>query len=248
MSEGTTHLNQLRSRIERYGACMAAVKSYSGEIFFLQRSELLPLLQSAKDRRAEMQSAIRVVYVIRYIYLNIRMILEQIAFAMALAHADIKDKRIKGWHPGRVVDALRKAEPTPFYPKPTNSPIEYLRQQQFSPTYRKVSAILHTGNPLRMQSSKRVDPQDTASAVDAQKALQEAQEMTKMLGEIRNLLAEHEMPTSFSGCAPWQVRMCGRRDRVTISAQYKNLVIDCWPPVSVYDEATIDFWRDGKWP
>ena len=248
MSEGTAHFDQLRSRMERYGACMAAIRSYFDEIFFLQRNQLLPLLLSINDRSADMQSTIRVVCVIRYIYLNVRMSLEQIAFGMALANADITDRRIEGWHPGRVVSALRHAKLTPFYPRPKNSQVEYLHEEQFVPTYGKTNAILHTGNPLRMQSRKQIDPQVTASAVDAEKALQEAREMMTMLGEIRNLLAEHEVPTSFKGCPPWQVRMCDQKGGVFISTLFNANIVDCSQPTVAYDKTITDFWRNGRWP
>ena len=248
MSKGTPDSDQLGRRMERYGACMAAIRSCVAEIFLLQRNELLPLLQSIADRRADAQSTIRVIYVIRYIYLNIRIILEQVAFGMALANADITDKRIAEWNPRRVMGGLRNAKLTAFYPKPTNSPAEYLREDQFLPTYGKTNAILHTSNPLRLQGRKRIDPNVTASAIDAGEALQEAREMTTILGGIRNLLAEHEVSTSFRGCAPWQVRMSDQKGGVFISALFGTDTMDCWQPTVACDKMTTDFWRHGRWP
>lgn len=108
----------LQRRMERYGSCMASVRLHIQEILFLQRTELLPLLQSMTKGGGEAESKTRGVHIIRYIFLNLRFVIEQLAFGMALAHYDsIEGQGLLNWKPKTIITALQKTV-TEYYPEP----------------------------------------------------------------------------------------------------------------------------------
>ena len=241
------NLTLLRRRLERYGSCMANIGLFVDEIFFLQEDQLLPILASFHE--ADTGAKIRVIHLVRYVHLNMRFIVEQIAFGMALANYDaLNNARLLKWSPTEIVKTLRHANCKHFYPKPSNPTTEYLREEDFLRFYGQLGDLLHSGNPLRMEAKESIVPGVTAPAKDAEKALVHAQEMSGRLKRVRNLLADHQVATSFDGCAPWRIRMCNQEGQIEVSTRWGGTVVETVPPSTVHTEKSSRFWRLGELP
>ena len=237
----------LRRRLERYGSCMANIVLLVDEIFYLQEEQLLPILSSLLE--ADTGSKIRVIHLVRYVHLNMRFIIEQIAFGMALANYDaVNNARLLNWSPREIVKTLRHANCKHFYPKPNNPATEYLREQDFLRFYGRLGDLLHSGNPLRMEAKESIVPEVTAPAKDAEKAVVQAREMNGRLMRVRNLLADHEVATSFDGCAPWRISMCNEEGHIEISTRWGGTVVGARQPSVVHTEKNSRFWRLGELP
>lgn len=249
MGQSTSEAGRLRRRIERYGSCMANIRWHITEILFLRRRELHSLLQSIAEDGPEAETTMRVVHVIRYAYLNVRFVLEQIAFGMALAHYDaLRDRKLLDWKPKTIITALKRVPVSDFYPTPVQSSAEHLSLQEFLTSYGLVNRVLHTGNPLNMEKRESIDRLTTAPANDATKVLKQARQMTATLNGIRNLLVEHRVTNSFEGCDAWLVRMCDEEGQIRLSTRSQSHSIECDSPFQWRDREGIEFWRHGRVP
>ena len=228
---------------------MASIRWHIQEVFFLRQTELLSLLMSIKNGEATAESTMRVVHVIRYAFLNLRFVIEQLAFGMALAHYDsIKGKGLLNWNPKTIIAALETTTATGFYPKPVDVKGEHLAQRDFLGLYGQVNSVLHTRNPLKMEQKALVDRRTTAPAMDAKWVLTQARRMTEALMGIRNLLVEHLVLSSFRGCDAWLVRMCDDQGQIHLSTRFRGDSVECNPTFHWRDEEGMKFWRHGDVP
>ena len=249
MEQSTSEADMLIRRMERYGSCMASIRWHIKEILFLRRRELHSLLQSIRDEGSEAETTMRVIHVIRYGYLNLRFVLEQMAFGMALAHYDaLQDRGLMDWKPRAIISALKQVTISGFYPRPVQSSGEHLSLQNFLTSYGRVNSVLHTGNPLKMEKRGSVDRLTTAPAIDATHVLTQAGQMTGTLKGIRNLLVEHRVTSSFEGCDAWLVRMCDEQGQIRLSTRLRSHSVECDSPFQWRDREGIEFWRHGRVP
>lgn len=245
----SSKLDVLTRRLERYGSCMAIVRWHIREIIYLRQEELLGLLVSVKGKGSSAESTMRTIHVIRYAYLNLRFVLEQMAFGMALAHYDaLQNKGLLNWKPKTIMTALNNLDVGGFFPRPVYTSCEHLSQQDFLTTYGRVNSVLHTGNPLKMETRGAIDRLTSAPAIDAAHVLTEAHRMTGILKGLRNLLAEHRVPNSFEGCGPWLVHMCDEGGQIRLSGGLGADTVECHSPFRWPDEGDVEFWRHGKVP
>ncbi len=130
-----------------YGRCMSYIKHLIEEISVLHKEFRQIENQRLNDRQP---------YLIRYIYLSFRTILEQIAIAIALANKDevffTKNKKLfdnlSGWNWRYIFKSTRKVNEK-FYPYPKNIKTNnYLTQSKYKEFYKFASDCVHAKNTI----------------------------------------------------------------------------------------------------
>ena len=231
-----------------YGRSMSHIKRLIEENFVLHKEFCQLENQGLNDRQP---------YLVRYIYLNFRTILEQIAIAIGLANKDeiflTKNKKLfdnlSGWKWQYIFKSINQINKK-FYPYPKNIKTNnYLTRSKYKKFYDFTSKYIHLKNPIDINKDHFIIKEKELVLPDSPLNLNYLQEPAQKINYwsniIRNLLTEHYLKPSIEGCDKWFIQMNNGDGVVKIRTNFKSRPITVTEKIeqNIFNSYNKNFWR-----